>query len=580
MRPETLAIRAVNQYRRRDILAYLGLRYYLENEAAKRDVWAKNVSIYLVNGRSAPIYFRSRHFKEISDQNSVVYRNLFVPGPNEILAETALLYECSLHPAFKSLACVYSYHFPEAYSKEGVFRSYFPRYRSRHQSIAKACQGLKQATVRYTDIRKFYPTIKIELANDAWKSACDASKVSVSTRELGERLLDEHLKVASEHQDGSSILTGPMFSHLIANLVLFKIDKIMYEKMQGNYWRYVDDMVLVGEKEQVNNEREFLKSILEDDLGLSLHDEEKDFSVDSETWLEGINDFSDSKGELWMNLISNIKRFLIAKPELRMDLLQAFLDNGINIPIIDYSAVVSESSYVERFTDYLKRYSWFPNSVRNLSVQKLVKDALHTRNVYREKLSTLLDEDPQIKGYKRKRLLPKLRFYVGRLSYLATPDSLSSTASSLASYPEMILEAAVMNAIQSRDVTSLLKFGANAVQAAAQIFRIQKGLVNYSSDSLDDVELQGIAILRLNGIQVSFSDQLSNRVSSDQLNQFASGDNSTILMKSNDLFIKEIACLRGVENLLRHQVLLETAFDRDEHMVFDVINQLRDSSYF
>src|SRR5574341_803706 len=113
MRPETLAVRAVNQYRRRDIVAYLGLRYYLENEAAKRDVWAKNVSTHLVNGRVAPIYFCSYHFKEISDQGNVVYRNLYVPGPNEILAETVLLHECSLHSSFRSSACVYSYHFPE-----------------------------------------------------------------------------------------------------------------------------------------------------------------------------------------------------------------------------------------------------------------------------------------------------------------------------------------------------------------------------------------------------------------------------------------------------------------------------------
>jgi hypothetical protein len=101
MRPETFAIRAVNQYRRRDILGYLGLRYYLENEAAKRDIWAKDVSAYLVNGRSTPIYYLSRHFKEIADEGRVIYRNIFVPGPNEILAETALLYECSQHSAFK-----------------------------------------------------------------------------------------------------------------------------------------------------------------------------------------------------------------------------------------------------------------------------------------------------------------------------------------------------------------------------------------------------------------------------------------------------------------------------------------------
>jgi hypothetical protein len=579
MKPEALAVRAVNQYRRRDILAYLGLRYYLENEAAKRDVWAKNVSTYLVNGRRVPIYFRSYHFKEISDQGNVVYRNLYVPGPNEILAETVLLHECSLHYSFRSMACVYSYHFPDAYSRDGVFRSYFPRYRSRHQSIANACRGLGQATVRYTDIRKFYPSIPMELARDAWKSACDSSKVLPVTRELGERLLNEHFKVAVEQQDGLSILTGPMFSHLIANLVLFGIDKTMYEEMEGKYWRYVDDIVLVGDAKLINDKREYLRALLSD-LGLSLHEEEKDFAVDSETWLEGVNDFSDSNGDLWMNLISNIKRFLIAKPGRRMELVQAFLDNGINIPIMDYSAAVSESSYIEKFTDFLSRNPWFPKSIRNLSVQKLVRDALHARNVYQEKVSILFDDDPQIKGYKRKRLLPKLRFYAGRLSYLAIPEALSSISSSLANYPEMLLESTVMNAIQSRDVTFLLKFGANAVQAAAQVFRVRKDFVSCSSDSLEDVEIQGIAILKLNGIDVKFSEQLSNRISSDQLNQFASGDNPTTLMKSNDMFIKEIACLRGVQNLLRHQVLLDTAFDRDEHMVFDVINQLRDSSYF
>jgi hypothetical protein len=370
-----------------------------------------------------------------------------------------------------------------------------------------------------------------------------------------------------------------MFSHLIANLVLFKIDKTMQEKMLGKYWRYVDDIVLVGDDSQVSDGREFLKSILSD-LGFSLHEEEKDFAVDSKTWLEGVNDFNDSEGELWINLISNIKRFLIAEPELRIELLKAFLDYGIKIPLLDYSAAVLEASYVEKISDFLRRYSWFPKSVHKLTVQKLVKDAVRVRNVYQEKISAILDGDPKIKGYKRKRLLPKLRFYAGRLSYIATSEALSSVSSALANYPELLLESSVMNATQSRDVTSLLKFGSNAVQAAAQIFRSQNDPVNCSLDSLGDVELQGLAVLKLNGVDIKFSENLMSKVLGDQLNQFANGDNPAILMKSSNLFIKELACLRGVENPLRHQVLLDTAFDRDEQLVFDVINHLRDSSYF
>jgi hypothetical protein len=39
LRPGILAVRAVNQYRRREVFAYLGLRYYLENTAARSDTW-------------------------------------------------------------------------------------------------------------------------------------------------------------------------------------------------------------------------------------------------------------------------------------------------------------------------------------------------------------------------------------------------------------------------------------------------------------------------------------------------------------------------------------------------------------
>jgi hypothetical protein len=65
-------------------------------------------------------------------------------------------------------------------------------------------------------------------------------------------------------------------------MVLFGIDHVMHARMLGNYWRYVDDIVLVGEGE--SNRRSAVSEIIADDLELSLH-EKKDFAVDAETWL-------------------------------------------------------------------------------------------------------------------------------------------------------------------------------------------------------------------------------------------------------------------------------------------------------
>ena len=578
MRPELLAVRAVNQYRRRDVLAYLGLRYYLENYCARSDIWARDVSTHLVSTRVSSVYFRSHHFKEM-DGDSVVHRSIFVPGPNEALAETTLLYECSKYPAFRSSSNVYSYRFSNPSSKEGVFQTYFPGFRERHKSIAEACRNLSGSIVRYTDIQKFYPNISKELALKEWRSACDSSNISGTYRDLGEDILAKHTRTAVAHNEGLGLLIGTMFSHLIANLILAKVDKIMFEKMGGKYWRYVDDIVLVGDDDQVNDGRELLSSIL-GDMGFLLHEEGKDFKVDSETWLEEAQDFNGSEGEAWISLIANIKRFLIAKPDERIDLVRAFSENEINIPLLDYSGVVSESSYLEKLSDWLARYSWSIKSVRAFTVRKIVEDAIRARQIYHNRLSTLLDKSPEIKGYARKRLIPKLRFYTGRLIFLATPDILSSVSSALVDYPELFLQSKILNAIQSRDVSPLLKLGANAVQAAAQILRIQSSPVKCFLTSFGEVELQGIAILRLNGISIDIKENVIGETTTDLLNQFALGNNPAELMKSDDPFIKEIACLRGTEKPLRHELMSNTAFDRDEQLIFDIINQLHQSSYF
>jgi len=65
-RPGILAVRAVNQYRRRDVLTYLGLRYYLHNSAARTDQWARQVATDLVLTRTDSPYFQALHYKDVS----------------------------------------------------------------------------------------------------------------------------------------------------------------------------------------------------------------------------------------------------------------------------------------------------------------------------------------------------------------------------------------------------------------------------------------------------------------------------------------------------------------------------------
>jgi hypothetical protein len=580
MKAELLAIRAINQYRRRDILAYLGLRYYLDSDCSKKDIWIRDISTHLVNTRESPIYFQSSHFKEIQN-DQVCHRNIYLPGPNEMLAESALLHSCSMESSFQSMECVYSYHFPETCSNEGIFKNYFPGFQERNASIAEVCKNLNHTDtiVRYTDIKKFYPSISHDLALKAWKLACDSSKLSHSDRELGEKILAQYVEVSQSRKEGFGVLTGPMFSHLIANLVLFEIDKSMFEYSEKKYWRYVDDFVFVGNINEITQNRKLLESKL-NELGFSLHDQGKDFEVTSDLWLEGFNSFNKPKSESWFNFIKWIKHFLITQPEQQSNLKNSLLDKGIRIPLMDYSSVVKEPSYRQRLFNWLKKYSWASNFLNSLTIDKLVDQALNVRNFYQQEINTILEGDSNIEGYSRKILVSQLRFYSIRLSYLSSLDTLSLLSQGLSRYPELSLQSKVMDSIYSRDVSALLPLGTNAVQSAAQILRLQDHDVTCSLASIGDVELQGLAILRLNGINVKLCGDVDEQTKIDTLNQFALNMNLAELMKDDDLFIKEIACLRGTEKLSKHQYFLDNAFDKDEHLTFDMIDQLHPSSYF
>ena len=583
MKPEKLAVRAINQYRRRDILAYLGLRYYLDNDCAKNDIWAKDIAAHLVQTRESPAYYRSYHFKQMAENGvDVIPRNIYVPGANEIIAESALLYECSTDSAFQAGDCVYNYSFPDPSSKKGIFKNYFPGFQSRNDSIKEFCQSSSNIVVLYTDIKKFYPSISHELALQAWRSACDLSQLSTQFRDLGEKLLTQYARISKTHHEGLGLLTGPMFSHLIANLVLFEVDRKMstyMEGMNGKYWRYVDDFVLAGNSEQIKMGRNQLGKIL-NDLGFFLHDEAKDFEVGSTEWLKETNNCNLSKSTSWRDLISNIKQFLLIKPEDRIDLERAFYEKEIRIPLLNYLQVVSESSFLETMQDRFKKYYGLLDKGKALTVDKLVTDALKARTIYNREINTLLEKNQDIQGYARKQLISKLRFYAKRLSYLATSETLASLSNDLAKYPELFLQSEVMRAIHSRGVSSLIKLGTNAIQAAAQILRIDEKPVTCSLHSFGEVERQGLAILRLNGIKIKFPENVDKQTTIDPLNQFALETDLEKLMKSDNLFIQEIACLHGSDKRWRHTDILDSAFDRDEDISFDIIDQLQVSSYF
>lgn len=565
MRPQLLALRAINQYRTRDIMAYLGLRYYFGNLCARRDRWANEVSSHLVMSSSGGAYFHCLHFKDMSSDNHVCHRDIYLPGPNESFAEAALLAECSRHAAFRSPNFVFSYRLAEGEDVQGVYKPYFSGLQERQQHIATACKADTDQVVRYTDIKRFYPNITGELAISAWLNACDEAQLPTLFRELGMKILASHALASQSAGQGKGLLTGPMFSHMIANLVLRNVDETMSAAHPNRYFRYVDDVVLVGSPTDVAIGRANLAAMLSE-LGLELHDADagKDFELAADNWLVGEADFSGTNSQGWMCFARDLKQFLVSQASSHAMLTARFAEEGFRIPLPDYSVEVSDARYQDRFFDRLQRYPWLLRKIfKQTTPSMLLLSAQMLRTEYTECLLQIFELGTNLDYYARKRVLPKIRYFAGRLLYLARPEDLLLIAERLRQYPELAMLAETFSAVATREVTALLRMGSNAVQSAAQALKLTKGKITCRVESWGAAERQGLAILRANGISVAGP-------ADDELNRFALWqEQGHALMESGDRFIQEMACLHGISEHPRHPRILETAFDRGEELAFD-----------
>ena len=573
-RPGILATRAVNQYRRRDVLTYLSLRYYLANASAKTNLWALRVATNLVATRNALPYFHAHNFKEFGQDGRIQTRSLHLPGANEALAESALLAACAQHSdVFDSPECVFSYKLSREKYRDGVFENYAKGLRRRHAAVEDAAYKSAGGVVQYVDIKKFYPSIRQELARAAWQKNCAKAKMPNHMTALGERLIEDHCAVARDGEDG--LLTGPMFSHLLANLVLHDLDIEMSENLPVRYFRYVDDIILVGKIDEVNASLLIVESKLAE-LSFHLHPEgsEKRLRVPVHEWLEGANDFrSPWSQKSWPAFVYNLKRFLLIQKGDCGSLRDRLLEAGFRLPVIDYSAIIYEAGWVERVKNRAKE-KWYRARALSITPESLLEQAKWLRDYYRTELEQLLADIAEATGYQRKRLVPKMRYAAGRLVYLVDEAVLADLGARLIDVQELHLHGHVMLAVAHRQLDKLLPLGVNAAQAAAQPLAANDLETSISAYVFGDIEQQSLAILIMNGVRVK---PLTGSIEADsELMRVALRGCDPELMRSQNAFLRELACLHGLAPEPRHADMFKTAFDQDDDLVLDAIDQLQE----
>jgi hypothetical protein len=577
MRPGRLAVRAANEYRNRDIISYLGLRYYLLATSSRSDRWSREIASELVRRREALPYRKSKVYKGVSERKTgdeswlIEYRPLHLPGPTEMLCESALLDACSVKGGpFSRKKSVFSNVLCEGNSREGMVEPYFKLWRERQNQIASCCRLSPNEIVVYFDLTKFYPSVEHDLINKAWALACQTSKLERGWESLGERIITDYKAILEPQKRGLPM--GPMFSHILGNLVLSDFDLKMALKYKGRYFRYVDDIAIVLPKSKQVDAKNHIISFLPPGLQLN---QSKQVEMSTDCWLQNFNTFEGAvSSKDWMRLISVIKAFAIMRPTDAHALFESLRSLEFRFPFHDYTAAIKNRNALDRFKALWSK-GWFREKIRAQDASAILAMSLHARKVYFFKLNLLLSEELPRDGMSRKLHLQRVRYLASRLLYLATSEQLKTVLVGIEGIMELLDLAAIYRSLIECDVTDLLPFSESVTRVAAQVLSASGKAVECRRRLITEELISAWSVLRAYGVLVDFKGIEESPLG--PLANFVDSEVQCPDRKAMHPFYREIITLKMGEAASTMD-LLSTALDETEHSVLDAVGMFHGSS--
>ena len=496
---ELLLTRSLNHLRHFHLPSYVGCRYLAQSNIFKEQT---NYITELLQ-RAAPVrptsYWKFTRFKSIEDSGAIEYRQMYAPSPLASLCETLVLAEMSRHEAFAPPKGVYSYLWPTTEISAHTFRYYRPGYVSRNRVVADLLLSRDSHFAVVADIKKFYPTAKCNLAADRVRKVMSSTNLPDTIYPIADALLESMPQLES-----NTIPIGPSFSHILANYYLEPFDSAMFSSYGEAYTRYVDDIVIVSPKSQVDIVIKDVNSRLSD-LGLELNELKLDV-VDSGTWinnapLPSAPDWNDFEG--WKTrLVIHLARF----PEVYDKMQEAFYREDFHLPL---SRIRSQARY-NRLSKYIRAF----NVLTTLLFQMIYGDSLdnliHVGGFIRDRLWNQLDRlnnDPVPKrGVARQWKMQTYRYLLNRLLYLVPYSQLDRLIASAPQVQELSEFHVLTAALLSRSVNKLIDYPGFAVQAFCALAREMRLVVSDVPDELVSTphRVESLSYLSLYGLNKRF----------------------------------------------------------------------------
>jgi Reverse transcriptase (RNA-dependent DNA polymerase) len=547
------------------------MRYMAESlVSSEESSFSRRAIVRRYSAQPRSSYFHVPRFKELSDRGLPEYRTLYMPSPFSCLAEAVILEEIGKDRAFGNHPSVYSYRWPSQGSRGSNYEHYFDNYQARNEGIASELTKYSDRVALVLDIRRFYPSADQEFVRAEFRKCMRASTLSDEVRAAADTCLDNTLKADGT---GQGVPIGPELSHLLADLLLRNLDIALYSRFTTGYFRYVDDIVLVIHRSDIDSAITTVSEQLEK-IGLNLNEEKTDV-VEAADWLRfgptGPEEVQElSVQALWFRS----KAFIAAKPD-RLDALDRCMrEQGLTLPLSRLREHAAKDPWRERLKELLSG-QWlvalsaffaderslvdYANSVKMTALRDFRKDA----------------SGPSLSGQiGRKWLVQKLRRNANQLFYLATDPELKEIHDATRQYTELHETSCVLGGLLNSEVTPLLDLPGPAIASYASLSRLRRQEpIRIPKGSLtDENKLEAIANLALYKAVANVPEIVAESAGDESLYlRFCAPDPAEHRELSDFSYLDEIRCLQLVHKDRPPVHMVETRFSDGEAMSFEAL---------
>ena len=464
---QTLLIRALNATRQGYFPTYVGLRLIANQLPSMENSYLRRAVERRLSVGDKWTFRHFDYFKAMghaAGQDVPEYRSCLAPSPFTAFAEALILARLASLPSFAAPLRAYSYLWPKSEWSGSSYEFFAEGYRRRNVEVAEALRRPGTVAV-VTDLKGFYPSIRRDRVMGELRTRLESLDPSDSLSADAIENFYSQLFAAG----GGGLPIGPASAHVLGHLALVDVDRDMTFAYGANYFRYVDDIIVVCDAADTEGTKKRIEDCVKSQ-GYLLNTD-KSVVMAADEWSSSVLRLDVAGNDDFRRYTQDLAAYLALRPGRGSELGTSLAEAGLAIPIHRLQALSSYS----RFRYFLGRRKAPGGLLHALGMAfarnaNFVERGVRLKQEYEQSLSELAQDRSIERPELRRWHVQRIRRVINTLFYLRRFSEWESNLDVFDAFPELVEQRSLALALASGNVNPVFPFFPRGPAAFAELW--------------------------------------------------------------------------------------------------------------